>query len=203
MALEDMPVTPRIGDLPGPVSAFLADADQYIKDYFSVGPDRPIGGFVPSDYPPIYQTLGGLIDLGFDPGLFCEWGSGFGVVSGLAAMLGHEAHGIEIDSDLIEPARELLEEHDLDVSIHSGSYVPGDFDDTEQPEDFEFLTVVPGPSAYDEIGLDLDEFDVVFVFPWPGTESLHFEMFDRYAAPGCILISHHGVNGNRVQRKVD
>ena len=203
MALEDLPVTSDGSEVPEEITAFLDEADRYIQEYFARGPERPIGGFVPSDYPSIYRTLVGLRELGFDPGLFLEWGSGFGVVSGMAATLGHEAHGIEIDSDLIEPAVELLEEHELEVELHAGSYVPGDFDDTEHPEDFEFLTVVPGPSAYDEIGMDLDEFDVVFVFPWPGTESLHFDMFDRYAAPGAILITHHGVNGNRVQRKVD
>lgn len=201
MPLESIPIPVAELTLPDEVEEFLDDADRRIKEYFAHHPDRPVGGFVPSDYPSIYRTLHGLIDIGFDPGLFCEWGSGFGVIAGIAATLGHEAHAIEIDGDLLDRSTALLNDHEIDVQLHHGSYVPTGFDETENAEDF--FTIVPGSAVYDEVDFTVDDLDFVYVFPWPGTEPLHFAMFDRFAAPGAILISHHGVDGNRVQRKVD
>ena len=34
---------------------------------------------------------------------------------------------------------------------------------------------------------------VVFGFPWPGEEEVYFEIFERYAAPGAILMMYHGI----------
>ena len=112
-----------------------------------------------------------------------------------------EDHGIEIDSDLAERARDLVDEHAPDASIHFGSYFPNGFDAVE--DDDEFLSVLPGPAAYDDVGHEVRDFDVVYVFPWPGTESMHLELFDRTASPGAILVSHQGLEGTHVLRKTD
>ena len=45
--------------------------------------------FVPSDYDMAWRCLNAL-----PRGRFCEWGSGFGIVTGLAEMLGFESYGI-------------------------------------------------------------------------------------------------------------
>ncbi len=202
MAVEELPLRPDFEvATPPEVAALLEDADERIREWFSRREDRSVSGFVPSDYPSAWRALCAVADLGLDPGLFLEWGSGFGVVTAMASILGHEAHGIEIDSDLAERARDLVDEHAPDASIHFGSYFPNGFDAVE--DDDEFLSVLPGPAAYDDVGHEVRDFDVVYVFPWPGTESMHLELFDRTASPGAILVSHQGLEGTHVLRKTD
>ncbi|MEQ1830418.1 MAG: hypothetical protein ABL921_30955, partial [Pirellula sp.] len=74
--------------------------------------------FVPSNYEKAWQVLDSL-----DRGTLCEWGSGLGVVVGLAEILGFEATGIEIDGELAELARELLTDHGLTSTIRNGNYL--------------------------------------------------------------------------------
>ena len=49
--------------------------------------------FVPSDYDHVWQVLDSL-----PRGVFCEWGSGMGIITGLAEILGFSAQGIEINT---------------------------------------------------------------------------------------------------------
>lgn len=189
----------EVEPLPAAVAEFLGVADERVQAYFGRRRDRSLAGFIPSDYPTVYQALVRCRSLGFDPGLFLEWGAGFGVVAGIAALLGHDAYGIELDPALAEHARSLLEDQGIEAPIVTGSYVPDDFDETGA--DPEFLSVAPGTPAYDDLGLTIAEFDAIFVFPWPGTETMHFELFDRFASLGALLLSHHGVDGTIVHRK--
>ncbi len=52
--------------------------------------------------------------------------------------------------------------------------------------EFAWLTT-DAPSAYDDLGLDVDEFDVIFAYPWPGEEDVVIDPFDRYAATDASL----------------
>lgn len=56
--------------------------------------------------------------------LFCEWGSGFGVVSCLAALLEFDAYDIEVDSTLVRASRRLAPELDLPAEFAQGSFIP-------------------------------------------------------------------------------
>jgi hypothetical protein len=78
--------------------------------------------FVPSNYEVFYGILAGL-----PPGSFCEWGSGMGIATGLAELLGWHAHGIEIDQTLAAASRQLLAEHGFRASIETGDYLLLDF----------------------------------------------------------------------------
>ena len=51
---------------------------------------------------------------------FCEWGSGFGVVVGLAALVEFDACGIEIEALLVAEARKLADDFDLPVEFGQG-----------------------------------------------------------------------------------
>ena len=59
-----------------------------------------------------------------------------------------------------------------------------------------------GPNGYDELELEPDDFDVVFAYPWPGEEQVIFDLFDDCAAVGALLLTYHGINDLRLQRKV-
>lgn len=74
--------------------------------------------FVPSKYELAWNVLAAL-----PRGRLCEWGSGLGIVVGLAELLGHTAFGIEIDDHLADISRSLLQSQGLNSPIETGSYM--------------------------------------------------------------------------------
>jgi hypothetical protein len=56
-------------------------------------------------------------------GRFCEWGSGIGVVTGIAQTLGFDACGIEIHPPLAAASRKLLADFELAPTITTGDYL--------------------------------------------------------------------------------
>ena len=74
--------------------------------------------FVPSNYENAWSVLDQL-----KRGTLCEWGSGLGIVVGLAEILGYDSCGIEIDPELAEVSRDFLRQHGLKASITTGSYL--------------------------------------------------------------------------------
>ena len=84
-------------------------------------------GCVSSDFALVNAALQRIVAKDLASGtLFCEWGSGFGVVALLASLHGFDAHGIEIQPDLVEFAEQLAEEFACDVRFVQGTYVPPD-----------------------------------------------------------------------------
>src|SRR5438128_1871937 len=113
MPLVDIELQPDLMALPSEVQVFLREAERRIER-FQI--EQHIPGFVPSDYALVYQILQTLAAADLTPGqLFCEWGSGFGVVTCLAAMLDYDAYGIEIEVELVESARQLADDFDIPV----------------------------------------------------------------------------------------
>ncbi len=192
---------PRGGPgLPAKVRAFLREADRRIAR-FQRG--RCVPAFVPSDFRAAYAALRDLAAAEVAPGnLFCEWGSGFGVVACLAAMVGFESSGIEIEGELVDAARQLADDFDLPVDFTQGSFIPragaaallGD-------AEFAWLTTDNG-GCHGPAVLSPDDFDVIFAYPWPDEEKLIEALFERHAAAGEVLVTYHGGEGLRLRRKV-
>ena len=81
--------------------------------------------FVPCNFGGAYGILQHLAAQAEAAGtLFCEWGSGFGVVTCLAALLEFDAYGIEVDSTLVRASRRLAADFDLPVQFAQGSSFP-------------------------------------------------------------------------------
>jgi hypothetical protein len=158
--------------------------------------------FVPSDFAGAYGVLAALAESNLAPGTrFCEWGSGYGVVTCLAAMAGFDACGIEIDADLVAAARELAADFDLPAEFVRDSFIPpGGEALADVAGSFSWLVTDAG-SAGDELGLDADDFDVVYAYPWPDEEWVIDGLFRRYAAVGAVLVTYHGGEGFRARRK--
>ena len=203
MPLVDVAIGDIQVDLPERVQAFLEDAERRLEAFIEGRLDDPIVGFVPSDFPAVYGVLEAIADRHLAPGgMFCEWGSGFGVVALMAADLEFDACGIEIEPDLVDAAQELAEEYELPVEFICGSFIPtGSEDVADCTNEFAWLRTDAG-SAYDELGLDPDDFDVIFAYPWPGEEDAIYELFDRCASTGALLVTFQGVEAVRVRRKV-
>jgi hypothetical protein len=114
--------------------------------------------FVPSDYEQVWRLLDAL-----PRGRFCEWGSGFGIVTGLAAMLGFDVCGIEVDGRLAEASRQLLAEFGLAPRIDTGDY-----------------------------HACRCAADVYFVYTWPGRIAAVETLFDETAPPAARLLVGYG-----------
>lgn len=192
-------------DLP-PVAAeaadLIADAQRRIDAFVEARANRPVHAFVPSDFAMVYRALSHVAHAGLASGpLFCEWGSGAGVVTCLAAMLGFEACGIEFERDLVDLATDLARDRGLAVNFHVGNLVPSSGQRiAEQVDEFEWLAT-GGADPYEEMGLDVDDFDVIFAYPWPGEQRVIERLFDRFAAGGALLLTYNGAEGVNLFRK--
>src|SRR5438128_1205380 len=186
--------------MPADVRAFLDEADRRIER-FQI--ERHVPGFVPSDFARTYGVLQVLADTDLAGGnLFCEWGSGFGVVACLAAMLDFDAHGIEIDRGLVDEARQLAADFDLPVEFARGSFIPARTDVRLEANDGFCWLVTEERGTADETDLGPDDFNVIFAYPWPDEEHVVEELFERHATSGAVLVTYRGVEQLRVQRKV-
>ncbi|MBX6364336.1 MAG: hypothetical protein IRZ00_10755 [Gemmatimonadetes bacterium] len=143
--------------------------------------------FVAADYERVLATLLPLRR----PGLrFLEWGSASGVITIMADLLGLEAYGIELDAGLVEIARGLAARHGSGARFAVGSFLPTGYEWRSPTRDSRLGTIGRGPSGYLELKRPLDDFDVVFAYPWDGEAPIMRDVMRRYGAPGARLILH-------------
>ncbi len=202
MALIRLTLPADLPPIPPKISAFIADAQARIEAFIQSRLNEPIHSFVPSDFPLVYGALRHVAEEHLAPGpLFCEWGSGAGVVTCLAAMLGFEACGIEVEGDLVDLAVALARRHHVRAGFCLGNFVPHEGQAiAAQTEEFEWLAV-GGRDPYAEMDLDICDFDVIFAYPWPGEERVIERLFERFAANGALLMTYNGHEGVRLFRK--
>jgi hypothetical protein len=185
--------------LPGDVRSFLREADRRIERFQR---DCHVPGFVPSDFARVYQTLRALAAGKASPGnLFCEWGSGFGVVACLAAMLDFDARGIEIDEELVAAAQQLAGDFDLPVEFVRGSFIPAQSEDCIAADHEYSWLATQTNSGQDDQELGPADFDVIFAYPWPDEESTVGTLFERHASAGAVLVTYHGGEEIQLRRK--
>jgi hypothetical protein len=200
MALTDVELTVDSGPLPYRVRSFLREAERRIEAFQR---HSPVPGFVPSDFEAGFRVLESLSTTFLVPGkLFCEWGSGFGVIACLAAMLDFDAYGIEIEMELVDAAQSLAADYELPVEFVRGSFIPpGAGSPMCDHTAFGWLST---SECGDEttLGLATEDFGVIFAYPWPDEEKFTAELFDEYANAGAVLITYHGETGFRIRRKV-
>jgi hypothetical protein len=197
MPLIDVRLPEDEQPIPADVRALIEEAEHRIEEFQVQG---RVPGFVPSNFARAYQVLRAVTSENLAAGnLFCEWGSGFGVVACLAALLGFDAVGIEIDADLVDAARRLADDFGLPVEFVNGSYIP---------KGGEAYTDVRGGYAWldtdhtgADIGLDPDDFDVIFTYPWPDENGATEKLFEHFAGPESLLLTFHGGNDFRLRRK--
>ncbi|MEX0612431.1 MAG: hypothetical protein WD738_14350 [Pirellulales bacterium] len=188
--------------LPANVIGLLAQAHRLITTLEKES-QPALAAFVPSDFELVYRALVSIQARRLATGRrFIEWGSGLGVVTCLAEWVGFDAVGIEVEPRLVNMAETLAADHRVDVEFVCGSFVPRGAELLlDRLVDVAWLSP-HGPDGYSELELDPDDFDVVFAYPWPGEEQVVFDLFADYAAVGALLLTYHGQDGMRLQRKV-
>jgi hypothetical protein len=207
VSLVDIEISNNGSVLPDEFVDFLREADLRVSQFLRNSPLRATG-FVPSDFKTVYHALQAITDANIAPGTsLCEWGSGFGVVASLAAMLEFMACGIEVEKDLVDASRRLADDFGLPVEFVHGSFVPSgaeaDAEEAYADNNVEFFWLVTdADDAYDELGLDPDDFDIVFAYPWPGEECLITSLFEKYAAEEALLLMYNQYDSMQLHRKV-
>jgi len=185
--------------IPLEVRSFLHEAGRRIARFQR---DSRIPGFVASEFGMAYRILRALVESDLASGrLFCEWGSGFGVVAGLAAMLELDAFGIEIEQELVDAAQRLADDFGLPVEFVRGSFIPAESTaELEAGEGFSWLNT-DRDRGTEELGLGPADFDLIFAYPWPDEEKLVEKLFEQHARAGSILVTYHGGSDFRLRRK--
>ena len=203
MTLVPVPIAPTPKPFPEEVSRFLVEADGRIRRHVLRRQTESARGFVISDTATAVGILRELRESHEVARTFCEWGSGFAQVTGVAEILGFEATGIEIRRSLVEASRRLLADSGLRAEILHGSFIPSDY---EIPPD---LHLPDGPTVLgegagegDEVDAEIHDFDIVYAYPWPDEEELFLHLFAERAARGAILVLYRGVReGFDLRRK--
>ncbi len=199
MPLLNVPRPDSVGPIPTNVRAFLREADRRIRRYYR---RHSSSAFVPCNFRGAYRILQHLAAQAETAGtLFCEWGSGFGVVACLAALLEFDAYGIEVDSTLVRASRRLAADFDLPVEFAQGSFIPaGDRKLMRAAGSFAWLTTTAAP-AHEALGLATEDFGIIFAYPWPDEERALGQLFERHAGRGALLVTYHGGEDFRLRRK--
>lgn len=149
-------------------------------------------GYVSADYLAVYHSLQRFQKR---CATFLEWGSGLGVVTIMAAQMGFDAYGIEIEPELVEHACILAERFDSDAKFVCGSFIPGEYQEQSiRGEEFH-RTVCNAAPAYDEIDMELRDFDLVYAYPWPDEHLVFRSIMRRCGAPGAALICYDAREG--------
>ena len=202
MRLVEIELALTRDEIPANVAALLADATTQIE-LLEDESRASIPAFVPSDFELVFRALVEIKSGNLATGRrFIEWGSGTGVVTCLAVWLGFDAAGIEVEPKLVQLAEQLAKKHHVAAQFACGNFVPaGSEPRLDLAGDVAWLSS-SGGDGYEQLQLDPDDFDVVFSYPWPGEEQVIFDLFADHAAVGSLLLTYHGQEGVRLQRKI-
>ena len=210
MPLEEIDLHLNQNDIPLDVKNFLVEADRRIDELFDTERNRKVPRFIPSNAELLYMHLSAIISEDLCLGNnYCEWGSGYGVGTCLASMLGFESFGIEIEPSLVDASRTLAEESNIEVTILETDYMPEGFECYEgsggaeliRPENYVLGSNQSMDITYDGMSVNLDEIDVFFVYPWPGEQEFMQEFFEAVACDGAVCLMYLGDDEFGLYRK--
>lgn len=189
-------------EVPPDIAKLIQEADQGMDDYYDAGSNKGNPNIVPCDPTLFYKALAYVTKKDLPIGrVFCEWGSGFGYCGCLAAKLGYESYGIELDEKLVQYSRDFAEKRGLDVTYLETSYFPEGYSCYEGSGARELLR--PDDTAgrdsgfhymphYEGMDQDTGEIDVFFVYPWPVEYEMFQELFDELSSDSAIFIVYYG-----------
>lgn len=191
-------------------AAFISEADRRCDAFYDQELNKRFPRYVPSEPAQIYAALKFVTEQALPLGnTFVEWGSGFGVATGLAALLGYHATGIEIETQLAQLAIQLLADKGITADILCTSYIPDGFisydalGGSELERDDSFGQRLEHAPCYEGMNQDIEEVDVFFVYPWPGEQEMMLKLFDQVAGEGAILIAYYGDQDICLYRKTE
>ncbi len=102
-------------------------------------------------------------------------------------------------------AEGVREEFDVPVELVNGSFIPEGVEDlivgAFAAHDGELALHTDPDRAYEEIDYAINDFDIIFAYPWPNDVELTLKIFDRCAARGAMLLAYYDVDSIALYRK--
>jgi hypothetical protein len=179
--------------LPNDIERWLDASRQRIQLYWDRFREKPLPQYIECDFDWVARGMMHCIKQGLlDGKLFVEWGCGFGVVTGIASLLGLEAVGIEAEPFLCEEANKLLQTHGVAAEIWNGNFLPRGARSLAENTDPLVSLTHHCPSAYEQNQMSLDDFAFIYGYPWPGEEHFLRCVFERFARRDAIMIMYRG-----------
>ena len=205
MSLSEIDINddlPDQHDNPPELQRWLDAARSRLSRYWDQFKEKPLPQYIECDFEYVATALKYCCDQDLIDGrLFVEWGCGFGVVAGVAGLLGLDAIGIEAEEFLCEQARLLLDQEGISAEIWQGNFLPEGARDLAEPEDPLVSLTHYIQSAYEQQDFSLSDFAIVFVYPWPGEEHFLKLVFDRFARRDALLLLYRGPYQIELYRK--
>lgn len=184
---------PAAATLPAPLAGRLEELREVGWELWSRFDDevrsRGFHPFVAADYD---TALAALLTVRAPGQRFLEWGSATGVITIMADMLGFDACGIEIDPALVDTARSLAARFGSGARFAAGSFLPAGYVWRPPGGDGRLGTIGQGASAYPALGHPLEDFDVVWGYPWDGEGAMMQDLMRQYGGRGARLLLHRG-----------
>ena len=153
--------------------------------------------FVAADYDAVRRAL---ISLRHPGRRFLEWGSATGVITIMADLLGFESYGIELDASLVDVGRDLASRWQSGARFAVGSFLPMGWEWRASGGTGRHGTIGQGPSGYLELGRPLEDFDIIYAFPWMGEEPMMLDLMQSYGRPDAHLLLHTAHDGTKLYR---
>ena len=149
--------------------------------------------FVAADYDAVRAALTRLRAPGRR---FLEWGSAIGTITIMADLMGFDACGIELDASLVATARQLAARHGSRARFVAGSFLPEGYRwRSRGGGDPRTGTIGEGRSGYLQLGRALEDFDVVFGYPWDGEAPVMRDVMQRYGRHDALLLLYDANGG--------
>jgi hypothetical protein len=203
MALAEIDVALEEDEpLPTQVVEWIATARERIERYWDSFKHKPLPQYVECDFELVARAIETTCRQGLNDGqLFVEWGCGFGVVTGTAALLGLDAVGIEAEEFLCQESRLLLSHASIPAEIWQGNFLPHRARELADDTDPLVSLTHSIPPAYGQHDMTLGDFAIVFAYPWPGEEHFLRLVFDRFARRNALLLMYRGPYHVELYRK--
>jgi hypothetical protein len=182
--LRDAPPSPELEEL---LQLLFAEGRAIGEQFRGTAEEKEFHAFAPANYD---QVLAALLPHRASGGLFLEWGSGPGVITIMADLLGFDAFGIEIDAGLVEAARGLADKFDSSAEFVAGSFLPEGYRWESGDGVQRMGTIGSATPGYPDLGHSLAEFDTVFAYPWGGEEAMMIDLMSTRGSPDATLLLH-------------
>lgn len=171
---------------------------QQADDLWEAQQDRgSFHSYASANYELVYDSL---TQLRGKATTFLEWGSGLGMVSIMASQLGFESYGIEAECSLVGHAQEFADQVDSNAQFAIGSFIPDEFEWNPAAGDESIRTVIDAPDAYDQFDLKLEDFDLIYAYPWPTEHQLYHNILRQFARTGALFMSYDAREGIELRR---
>jgi hypothetical protein len=214
MALEATALEGPEARVSDPVARLIATCSRSWERFFADhGDQAPC--FVPSVPERVWAVLAEVTRRQLPPTrVFCEWGSGFGTATCLAALLGYEAYGLEIDAELVRRSRAIAQRLGIPVTMLCTSFLPAGYTASAGGDGAALVTPASGsahhdtaeargPLCYDGMDMAIADIGLFFTYPWPEERALMRQLFAAVARVGALLVLYHTDTDIRVWRKVE